>query len=50
MDYFDCIEDGHETITMVEVTEEETYEGVTTFMGKCPEHGDVSVSVNWGND
>lgn len=47
MDHFDCPECSD--LTIVEITEGETHDGVTTYMGICPRHDDVSVSVNWRN-
>ena len=44
MESFDCPE--CDSITPVTVTEEERYEMVVTYMGICPRHDDVSISVN----
>lgn len=44
MDSFECPECA--SLTIVEVTEEERYEMVVTYMGICPRHEDVSISIN----
>lgn len=52
MDWFNCPDCGDEngTVTIVEITEEETIDRATTYRGECAAHGEVSVYVNWGND
>lgn len=47
MECFQCPECPDDML--VEVTEEETHDGVTRYMGICPRHDDVSITENWRN-
>lgn len=51
MEHFNCPEcDEAGILTIVEITEEETIDGTTLYMGECPRHDDVSTRINWRNE
>ena len=47
MDRFDCPECEFETMHVVEVTEYNYGSGEDQMTGECPEHGEVTLTIEW---